>query len=85
MCRRGDADGEGEDGGGEVDDDEDRGEPEGEFGWIVAEEHVEVDGGDGVEEGTTGDEEGLDDHRAVVRQNQRNKLLVRNSVEDVEM
>ena len=36
----GDADGEGEDSGGEVDEDEDGGEPDGEFGWVVAEEHV---------------------------------------------
>lgn len=40
VCRGGDADGEGEDGGGEVDEHEDGGEPEGEFGWVVAEEHV---------------------------------------------
>ena len=68
VCRGGDADGEGEDGGGEVDDNEDGGEPEGEFGGVVAEEHVEVDGGDGVEKGTAGDEEGLNYHWAVVRQ-----------------
>ena len=40
VRRGGDADGEGEDGGGEVDDDEDGGEPESEFGRVVAEEHV---------------------------------------------
>ena len=67
VGRGGDADGEGEDSGGEVDDNEDGGEPEGEFGGVVAEEHVEVDGGNGVEEGTAGDEEGLDYHWAVVR------------------
>ena len=39
VCRGGDADGEGEDGGGKIDEDEDGGEPEGEFGWVVAEEH----------------------------------------------
>ena len=71
VCRRGDADGEGEDSGGEVDEDEDGGEPEGEFGGIVAQEHVEVDGGDGVEKGTSGDEEGLDYHWTVVWQNQQ--------------
>ena len=61
----GDADGEGKDGGGEIDEDEDGGEPESEFGGVVAEEHVEVEGGDGVEERTAGDEEGLDYHWAV--------------------
>ena len=40
VCRGGNADGEGEDGGGEVDDNEDGGEPQGEFGGVVAEEHV---------------------------------------------
>ena len=59
-----DADGEGDDDGGEVDGDEDEGEPDGEAGRVVAEEHVEVDGGDGVEEGAARDEEGLDDHWA---------------------
>lgn len=67
MCRGWDADGEGEDGGGEIDKDENGGETESEFGWVVAEEHVEVDGGDGVEEGTAGNEEGLDYHWPVIR------------------
>ena len=40
LGRGGDADGEGKDSGGEVDDDEDGGEPEGEFRRVVAEEHV---------------------------------------------
>lgn len=40
MCRGRDADGEGEDSGGEIDGDEDGGEPEGEFGRVIAEEHV---------------------------------------------
>ena len=40
VGRGGDADGDGEDGGDEVDEDEDGGEAEGEFGRVVAEEHV---------------------------------------------
>lgn len=40
VCRGGDADGEGEDSGSEIDEYKDGGEPEGEFGWVVAEEHV---------------------------------------------
>ena len=44
-----------------------------------------MDGGNGVKKGTAGDEEGLDYHWTVVRQNQRNQLLVCNSVEDIEM
>lgn len=48
--------------GGKVEDDEDAAEPHGELWRIVAEEHVEVEGGDGVEEGAAGDEQGLDDH-----------------------
>ena len=66
VGRGGDAEGEGEDGGGKIDDDEDGGEPEGEFGRVVAQEHVEMERGDGVEEGTAGDEEGLDYHWAVI-------------------
>lgn len=48
------ADGEGKDGGDEVDDDEDGGEGDCHFWGVVAEEQVEVDGGEGVEEGTAG-------------------------------
>lgn len=59
------AHGEGEDDGAEVDEDEKGGEPEGHFWGVVAEEHVEVEGGEGVEEGTAGYEEGLDDHWSV--------------------
>lgn len=40
VGRGGDADGDGKDGGDEVDEDEDGGEAEGEFGRVVAEEHV---------------------------------------------
>ncbi len=48
------ASGEGEDCGAEVDEDEDGREDEGELGRVVAEEHVQVDGGEGVEKGTAG-------------------------------
>ena len=41
---------------------------------------MEVDRGDGVEEGTAGDEEGLDYHWTVVRQNHKDQLLIRNGV-----
>ena len=40
VCRGGDADSEGEYSGGKVDDDEDGGEPEGEFGGVVTQKHV---------------------------------------------
>ena len=66
MGRGGDADSKGEDGGGKIDDDEDGGEPEGEFRRVVAKELVEVEGGDGVDKGTAGDEVGLNYHWAVV-------------------
>lgn len=41
-----------ENGGAEVENDEDGGEPDGHFRRVVAEQHVQMDGGDGVEEGT---------------------------------
>ena len=44
-----------------------------------------MDGGNGVEEGTAGDEEGLDYHWAVIRQNHRDQLLALSSVVDGEM
>lgn len=61
------AGGEGEYSGAEVDDDEDGGKPHSHFRRVVAEEHVQMDGGDGVEEGTAWYEQGLYDHGSVMR------------------
>lgn len=60
------AGGEGEADGGDVEEGESEGEPHRQAGWVVAEEHVQVDGGDGVEEGAAGEEESLDYHGAVM-------------------
>ena len=45
------ANGKGKDDGGEEKDDENGGENHGHPWWIIAEQHMEVDGGNGVEEG----------------------------------
>lgn len=60
------AGGKRENGGAEVDDDEGEGEPHGHSGRVVAQQHVQVDGGDGVEEGTAWYEKCLYDHRSVI-------------------
>ena len=59
------AGGEVDDAGGEVAEREEGGEPEGQLGGVGAREDVQVQTGDGVEEGEARDDEGLDDLAAV--------------------